>query len=701
MAVSADRALKIIISGDAKGALAAFKETEGGSEGLKGKLGSLSSSGALVGVGIAAGAVAAGAALFKIGSDFQEQYNKISVATGATGKSLDGLKDSFKAVLSDVPDSFAKVGDSITGVAQKLGLTGKPLEEMSKQFLDVSRITGTDLTTNMGSAVQALQNFGEQAKFRSGDLEFMFKASQASGLSFADLSQQLADNGAVLRSYGMDLQGSLPLLAALAKGGVNVTDVMPALAKGLATAAKSGVDANTFLTQAFDTIKKAPTATAAAGIALHDFGARAGPKLAELIRQGKFSIEEMQGAIFNSSGTIGSAAKKVETFGEKWDIIKNRVLVGLEPVATGVFNGMGKAMDKLAPILSDQIMPAFGLLAGFIDRYKPEFEVLAVVIGTTLTAAFVAWGVSATVSAAAAVAGFVATQAQAAISAAGAVVSFGMMIAGYVAEGIAATAAGIAMAAAWVMGLGPIALVIAAVAGAAVLIATHWDTIKNAAKAVWDWISTNWPLILEILTGPIGLAVRAISQHWDTIKSGFTAVKTWIGDRLSDIVGFFKGMPGRISSVASGMWDGIKNAFKSAINWIIGKWNGLHFTIPSVGFGPFHTPSFELGMPHVPQLAAGGIVQAQMGGGFYNIGEGGSNEAVIPLSASGLAPLVDAVRAGIGSTQANVVYLTVNMDGALITEGVDHLTQVMIPKLRHELEQVLRRNGPANFAVGF
>jgi hypothetical protein len=35
--------------------------------------------------------------------------------------------------------------------------------------------------------------------------------------------------------------------------------------------------------------------------------------------------------------------------------------------------------------------------------------------------------------------------------------------------------------------------------------------------------------------------------------------------------------------------------------------------VPSVGFGPFHTPSFDLGVPHVsdiPHLAQGGLITA-------------------------------------------------------------------------------------------
>lgn len=145
----------------------------------------------------------------------------------------------------------------------------------------------------------------------------------------------------------------------------------------------------------------------------------------------------------------------------------------------------------------------------------------------------------------------------------------------------------------------------------------HFEPVHTAVDAMWqilqgafNWAKDNWPLLLGILTGPIGLAVVGIVTHWTTIKNGFTDVKNWIGDRIGDVVGFFTGMPGRIAKVTGGMWDGIKEAFRGAVNWIIGAWNGLEFKIPGfhqsifgkeVGFD-----GFTLGVPDIKFLARGG-----------------------------------------------------------------------------------------------
>lgn len=143
-----------------------------------------------------------------------------------------------------------------------------------------------------------------------------------------------------------------------------------------------------------------------------------------------------------------------------------------------------------------------------------------------------------------------------------------------------------------------------------------FQTVTNAISGALGWVRKNWPLILAILTGPIGLAVLAISKNWDSI------------------VGTIKGLPKRIASAASGMWDGITSAFRSAINWIISKWNSLEFKIPGVDT---HIPGvgtvggFSLGTPNIPMLAAGGTLVRS---GLVGVGERGPELLDLPGGAS-------------------------------------------------------------------
>lgn len=211
-------------------------------------------------------------------------------------------------------------------------------------------------------------------------------------------------------------------------------------------------------------------------------------------------------------------------------------------------------------------------------------------------------------------------------------------IAGWVAQGAAALVAGAQMALAWLIGLGPIALVIIAIAaiiGILAFLGVGFDDVARIAGMVWNfilgviqgafgWLRANWPLVLAILTGPFGLAVLAIVKNWDTIRSTVgnvlgwirdrvTEAKDWIVGRFNDVVSFISGLPGRISSAASGLFDGLKNAFRSALNWIIGKWNGLSFTLPSVSVFGQTVGGGTISTPNLPTFHGGGTFKAPSG----------------------------------------------------------------------------------------
>jgi hypothetical protein len=165
-----------------------------------------------------------------------------------------------------------------------------------------------------------------------------------------------------------------------------------------------------------------------------------------------------------------------------------------------------------------------------------------------------------------------------------------------------------------IMSANPIMLVVVAIAAlvAAVIIAYNkvgwfrafvdgamrgvvaaFGWIRDAAAAVFTWISQHWPLLLAILTGPFGAMVAIIIKNWDTIKAA--------------IQGFVDWLRGLISTVA-GIARSIGNALKGPINTIIRAWNGLEFKVPAVDVGPVHFGGQTIGLPDIPLLATGGTV---------------------------------------------------------------------------------------------
>lgn len=121
---------------------------------------------------------------------------------------------------------------------------------------------------------------------------------------------------------------------------------------------------------------------------------------------------------------------------------------------------------------------------------------------------------------------------------------------------------------------------------------TIWTDIKNVVIGVWDWIKGHWPLLLGILTGPIGAAVIFIVTHWGMILDAGKRVWSWIA-----------ALPGRVAGVFARLASAIAGPFISGFNAIRNAWNstigGKGFSIPSwvpgIGGDSFHIPTFHTG----------------------------------------------------------------------------------------------------------
>lgn len=272
--------------------------------------------------------------------------------------------------------------------------------------------------------------------------------------------------------------------------------------------------------------------------------------------------------------------------------------------------------------------------------------------------------------------------AQAVKTAASHVASVARMVAAWVLMGVQAMASAARIALAWLIAMGPIALVIAAIAAVIAIIVLLWkknEGFRNAiigawkavqhgvtvaAQAVLGWLRANWPLLLAIITGPIGIAVLVIAKHWSSIKAGAVAVKNGIVSAFNTVVGFIAGLPGRISSAASGMWNGITGAFKSSINWIIGKWNNLSFGIPAIDThipGVGKVGGFTLSTPDIPYLAKGGRV---IRGGKAVVGENGAEVVDLPTGAT-----VHPHGSGIGASLEEAAMLLANAVMRILDEN--------------------------------
>ena len=359
-----------------RGADAAIKKQLGGlggaSDAAGAQIGAGLSGGAKPGLAslktglLATGAVAlgAGVALFKIGEQFDEASDTIRVGTGATGKALAGLEADFKGVLGTVPTDFASAGTAIADLNTRLGLTGKPLQAMSSQFLELSRITKTDVSANIADITRVFGDWGTSMEDQPATLDKIFRASQATGIGINRLSQSVVQFGAPMRELGFSFDDSIALLSKFEKEGVNAELVMGGLKQGLGRLAKAGKDPRKELFGLMASIEAAGLTAENKGKVFELFGARAGIDMAKAIEEGRFEVGDLLKTISSGEDTILKAGKDTQDFAEQWTLFKNRVLIGLEPIAKRVFGALGKAMEFINTPAGKVVASVLGIAVG-------------------------------------------------------------------------------------------------------------------------------------------------------------------------------------------------------------------------------------------------------------------------------------------------------------------------------------------------
>lgn len=75
-------------------------------------------------------------------------------------------------------------------------------------------------------------------------------------------------------------------------------------------------------------------------------------------------------------------------------------------------------------------------------------------------------------------------------------------------------------------------------------------TIPGIFRSVLNWVKANWPLIVGLLTGPVGLAVAETIKHW-------TAIRNFITNTIRAVLGAVSRGAGAISSAVVNGWNAV------------------------------------------------------------------------------------------------------------------------------------------------
>lgn len=536
--------------------------------------------------------LAAGAAGVKLGMSLDDALDNIQIKTGTTGAAFQGLKDDFNAVAPKVSSNFEDISNAIADLNVRLDLTGKPLQEMAIQVLNLSEMTGTDLKSNLELVGTAFQAFNVDAADYSSSLDLAFRTTQETGISIDELLGNMQTFGPVLQELGFGFNESAALLGTLKKNGADVEQTMASMKKAFVTFAKEGVtDGKEALRLLLEQIKAAPNDMEAGRLAVETFGAKAGASMGPNIRAGRLNIQDLLATIEGGTGTINGTKDATDDWLENLRKLWNHIQIEIQPAIEKLW----ESLNKLVPTIAKIAEKIVGFIASFSDL-SPNVQ--------TGILAFV---------------GFMAAIGPVLVVVGTLVSLIGKIVGAFSAASAAIEGAGGIMAV--LTGPWGIAIaVVAALAAAAFLIYKNWAKIKEAVQPVVEMFKTYvvpvlqevwavikgslvaaldnlkqaWGNLLPVLqpllpylkmigvafliaiVGPIVISIAAIlavvvalskfvqgitwviaqvawfAANFKTIiGNAWTAVKTFFIDGINTIVNFFTALPGRILTIVT------------------------------------------------------------------------------------------------------------------------------------------------------
>ena len=473
------------------------------------------------------------------------------------GKQFSKTAEDANSATGRIGASFSKMSGYIGGeVGDLVGRVGEGFTKMSEnsgklgdKFMAVGGIIG-------GVGVAA-QQFASQDQAAHQQLQ---AAIDATGKSYDGLDKQIEDAVKSQEKYGhkaSDTQDALRVMTQAFQDPKKALEDMT-LVENLAAAR------HVSLAEAATLVAKAH---GGAGRIFKEFGITVGTN--------KDKTKDYDGALEALSGRLsGQASAASDTFAGKVAGVRARV----EDAGAAIAGKMGPALTTAGPLI-------MGVGAIMESKLIPSL--------------------------ASSVGGWVASGSAATVSAVKSLAASGVVIGGWIASAATATASGLAMAQAWIVGLGPIAWITAAVIGIGAALVLAYNKVgwfRDAVDGAWKWI-----------------------------KDATSTVKDWIVGAWDFVVGALARIPARIGEVFKDVTNFITAPFRLAFNTIGSMWNNtvgkMSFTVPSwvPGIGG---QGFQ--MPHIPALAQGGIVPATPGGRLVRVAEGGQDEAIVPLPKGGM-----------------------------------------------------------------
>ncbi|MFE1543604.1 hypothetical protein ACFW61_24430 [Streptomyces microflavus] len=507
--------------------------------------------------------------------------------------------DEAAMALRGVASSMVDVGDTSSAELQKLTTQAKVLSDTFEFDLNEATAAagalmksgmakdGTEAFDLITAAAQKLPaSMAAEVPALITEYSSFFQELGVTGPQMMGALTEAAKNplfeidklGDAVKEFNLRIAETDAVKAPLKELGLDVNKIQTLINSG------KGTQAFDQIVTALSKVKNQTDATRLSAALMGGPGEDAKTSLLALGKAGGFAAVGLKDAAGSTQGLVdrveGSSTHTLQKF-------KNSALTKLADVSAGFINFGVQNQGAVVPLLY-----TLGTLAGIImavsvaQRVYATYSAIATVATNVMNSAtwraiagwsrMMAVGLMAYLRIAGAAVVSAATTSAAWVGSA--LVSIGTWIAAVVRAGITAAvqftmmaaravAWAAVMAAQWLIAMGPIGWVIAAVIALVVLIVMHWDKIKHYTSVVFTWlwskIKGTLITILSFVTGWV--IVSYFLRHWDRIKAGTVA-------KVAGLISFVRGMPGRILGALSSLGNLLHSKGVAVVQ---GLWRGI------------------------------------------------------------------------------------------------------------------------------
>jgi TP901 family phage tail tape measure protein len=589
--------------------------------------------------------IAAGMASGKLANEFDDSMRQVQTQGGVTESVMESMKAGVIATSERYGIAATDLAKAMMPIAAE-GFSGAQGIQVLSTAAAGAKGYNSDLMTTTLALTTAMKDYNFNAKDSWHVMDVLGKATASGRTNFQDLAGSIATVLPLASSLKISFEGVMGAVTQMTSQGVpanlatqELRFSLMALEKPSSMAQKSLADVGLKTGDLVKSLQSGPEGLINTLNTVQQAVAKKFPEgSSEYIRalsaimggvKGLQPMLALTGAhledTIKSTKGLADASKDGGYTMEAWGAVQQDAgvkMAQLQETVKGVAITVG---ERLLPMFGvavdwfkDKIPDAVATVMKSYDDHKAQLALIASVIGTVLVVGLRVlttvlgeltdhWKIIAPFVVAAVLA-LVAFKAAMAVQALIQGVSVAMFMlqagmAGATVAEVGASTASYALGVAIDFMLGPLGLIVLAVAAViaiGILLVTHWDTVKKVASTVWravlgaittawDWVKKNWPMLLAILLAPFtgGLSLIVL-----LVVSNFGKIKSFVGAVIGDIGGFFKSLPGyAVTAIADivAFFFALPDRILFALGFLIGFWARFWHDLPGHAFDALKT----------------------------------------------------------------------------------------------------------------